>query len=89
MREPQKVKRFGFPLAARQSPFYRVIPKLNQLTLLLVDFQTEFPQPFFQLGDQEDGLILILQAKYYIIGISDNDALPSRSLSPPLLHPQV
>jgi len=89
VREAEKVKRLRFPLAPSLTSFDRKAAKLDEPGLLGVQFQVESMKPLPKLNPKSLSLVLMLKADDEVIAVADDDDIPARVTTPPLLSPEV
>jgi hypothetical protein len=74
VREPKKRERLRFSLATLLPIHLREPTKLDQSSLLRMEFQREIRQPFPKLSQKALGVFALLKADHQIISVADNSS---------------
>jgi hypothetical protein len=59
----------GFPSPPHFPAFTRIPPEFYQPSLIAMEFQGKFPQPFLQSGEEPHGVILKLETRHKVVRI--------------------
>lgn len=89
MREAQKRKRLRLSLSTFLPSNRRVPTEFDQPRLLVVDFQSELPQPFLKIDQKLLGDFLMLKPHDKIVGITHDNHIAARHFLPPCLNPKI
>jgi len=87
MRETQKIKRFRLTRTPTLAIDDGTPPELDQPGLVRVQFQPELRESFAQLGKEPPRILLILKPDHNVISETDDDDVPIRIMTPPMIGP--
>jgi hypothetical protein len=89
MGKSQEVECLRFSFSAPVSVFPRKPAKLQNPSLVRMQFQSKFPKPFIKIGQEPFGFATMLESHNEVITIAHNNNVTLRLLLPPLSDPQV
>src|SRR4030095_11138888 len=89
MGEPEKRKRFRFPLTPPGTIAGRKPPEFDETGLLRMELQGKRGETFGERGEKALGILPVLETHDGVIGIAGHDDHPLGVASPPLMHPEV
>jgi hypothetical protein len=87
--EPEERERFRLPFFALPSIRRREASEFDQPRLLWMEFQTELCQPLLKISQEPLRIRPVLKPGDKIIGVSDDDDVPTHDFLSPHLGPQV
>ena len=88
VRQSQEIKRLGWSLPTLFPILFGEPAELDQTRFLRMQFQPELPQPFRQCSAETFGVYPVLKRENHIVGVTCNEHLASRLLSP-LIRPEI
>ena len=89
MGEPEKRKRFRFPLTPPGTIAGRKPPEFDETGLLRMELQGKRGETCGERGEKALGILPVLETHDGVIGIAGHDDYPLGVASPPLMHPEV
>jgi hypothetical protein len=89
VREPEEVERLRFTKTPLVTPSCRVSTELDQACLVRMHRQPELLHARAHLRQESLRIVQSLEADYAVVGVSNNDHVPTGVAVSPLLRPQV
>src|SRR5580693_2269809 len=89
VRKTQEVKRLRFAVAPVSSVLLRIAAKLDDSRFVGMQLQPEPRETFAQFCQKPLCFVTMLESGHEVVGKTDEDYLPARLLSSPLLDPEV